>query len=291
MALMVGAMLIAPALDAIAKLLMERLSPAQVGTGRFLMQSLVMLPLLILAREAGRPRPTHLLAGLFLGLAILFINMALQVMPVANAIAIFFVEPLILTLLAALILGERLGWRRLLAVAVGLVGVLIVLRPNISAYGLSALFPLATALSFACYMLVTRVMSLAGGKLALQFWTGLAAMATLATWMLIGASLPEGPPILMPNGHEAALFLGLGLVAALVHQMIVRALSMVEAGVAAPLQYLEIASATLLGWLIFGDFPDALTWLGTAIIIGAGIYVFHRERQLARAVKPPLSPP
>ncbi|GMG84255.1 DMT family transporter [Paralimibaculum aggregatum] len=290
MGLMIGAMLIAPGLDVIAKLLMERLTPAETGAGRFLAQSIVMLPIILFAGGLKRPRPGHAAAGMFFGLTILAINLALREMPVANTIAIFFVEPLILTLLAALILGERLGWRRLAAVAVGLIGALVVLRPNLAAFGWAAVYPLAAALCFASYMLVTRAMSRTGGPLTLQFWTGVFAMLTLGAGMAVGAlAAPEAAPVLLPNGRELALFLLIGVFAALVHQMITRALMHIEAGVAAPLQYIEIVSATLLGLAVFGDFPDALTWAGTAIIIAAGIYVFHRERRLARiaAAAPP----
>lgn len=280
MAIMIGAMLIVPGLDVLAKLLMERLPPAQVGAGRFLAQTLVMLPVLWLAGEAGRPSRGHAAAGLFLGLTILAFNTALREMPVANAIAIFFVEPLVLTLLAALLLGERIGWRRVVAIAVGLAGAMVVLRPNLAAYGTAALFPLAAAVSFACYILVTRVMSVGGGRLALQFWTGVFAFLTLALGTAIGAVAgAEGARVLVPDGREIALFLAMGALAALSHQMIVRALSRIEAGLAAPFQYLEIVSATLLGWLVFGDFPGAATWAGVAIIVGAGLYVFRRERR------------
>lgn len=292
MALMVGAMLLVPGLDAIAKLLLERLPPAQVGLGRFLAQSLVLAPLVLLAGQWTRPAALHAAAGVFLGLALFSINSALQHMPIANAIAIFFVEPLMLTLLAALVLGERLGWRRLAAVAVGLIGALVVLRPNVAAYGWAAAWPLAAAFAFACYMLVTRVMAIRGGRLALQFWTGVFAMLTLAAGTAAGATIGSAVAMpLMPTPREFALFAAMGLLAAVAHQMIAHALARVDAGVVAPFQYLEIISATLLGWIVFGDFPDPVTWLGTAIIVGAGIYVFHRERTLALSGARSAGPP
>jgi len=292
MSLMIGAMLMAPGLDTIAKVLMDRLSPAQVGAGRFLAQTVVLLPVILLARQWGRPTRLHALAGLFLGFALLTLNLALRQMPVPNAIAIFFVEPLILTLLGAAVLGETLGWRRLTAVGVGLIGALIVLRPNVAAYGPAAVWPLATAALFACYMLTTRVMSQRGGRIALQFWTG--AFAALALSLAAGvtaAVTPQGDVLLMPTGREFGLFALVGCGAAVVHGMIVGALSRIEAGVVAPFQYFEIISATLLGWLVFGDFPDRVTWAGTALIIAAGVYVFHRERRLNRRPPAPVPAP
>ena len=116
-ALMAGAMFFAPFMDMFAKLLTETMSPGAIGLGRFLAQTLILLPFVIATGQWGRPTRLHLLAGIFLGAALLAINAALKHMPIPNAIAIFFVEPLILTLMSAVILGEKLGWRRLSAAA------------------------------------------------------------------------------------------------------------------------------------------------------------------------------
>jgi len=169
-------------------------------------------------------------------------------------------------------------------VVVGLVGALIVLRPNLAAYGPAAAWPLATALFFACYMLVTRAMSLGGpeGRSGLQFWTGVFAALTLGITGLGWAVVEPAMAFLAPTGHEMLMMLGMGGLAALSHRLILLALARVEAGLAAPFQYVEIVSATLLGWWVFGDFPDGWTWVGTAIIVGAGLYVFHRESRVAR---------
>ncbi|MGF1500526.1 MAG: DMT family transporter [Paracoccaceae bacterium] len=288
LALMAAAMLVAPGLDVMAKLLMERLPPLEVAFGRFLAQTLCLLPLLALLGAPGRPRAGHAAAGLCLGLALLFINLALREMPVANVLAIFFVEPLILSLLGALLLGERLGARRLAAVGVGLLGALVVLRPNLAAFGPAALWPLAAAVAFAFYMIFTRAMSLGGRRLALQFWTGFIAALALGLALGAGTGLGLVRP-LAPTGPELALFAAIGALAVGAHQLILAALARIETGLAAPMQYLEIASATLLGWLVFGAFPDPLTWAGTALIVASGLYVFHRERQTVRPV-PPTTP-
>ena len=282
-ALMAGAMLFAPFMDMFAKLLTETMSPGAIGLGRFLAQSLILLPFVLALGQWRRPSWLHLLAGCFLGAALLSITAALKHMPIPNALAIFFVEPLILTLMSAAILGEKLGWRRLAAVTVGLVGALIVIRPNWAAFGPAAVYPLITAVCFAGYLLITRVMTQQGGRVALQFWIGVFAMAALAVVTLIGDHF--GAPALVlswPGQWELLLLACMGLLAAVSHQLIANAFARAEAGALAPLQYLEIFSAVLIGWFVFADFPDRLTWAGTAIIIGAGIYVFYRERQLAR---------
>ncbi|MEE8453812.1 MAG: DMT family transporter, partial [Limibaculum sp.] len=282
-ALMAGAMLFAPFMDMFAKLLTETMSPGAIGLGRFLAQSLILLPFVLAMGQWRRPSWLHLLAGCFLGAALLSITAALKHMPIPNALAIFFVEPLILTLMSAAILGEKLGWRRLAAVMVGLVGALIVIRPNWAAFGPAAVYPLITAVCFAGYLLITRVMTQQGGRVALQFWIGVFAMGALAVVTLIGDHF--GAPALVlswPGQWELLLLACMGLLAAVSHQLIANAFARAEAGALAPLQYLEIFSAVLIGWFVFADFPDRLTWAGTAIIIGAGIYVFYRERQLAR---------
>jgi drug/metabolite transporter (DMT)-like permease len=282
-ALMAGAMLFAPFMDMFAKLLTETMSPGAIGLGRFLAQSLILLPFVLALGQWRRPSWLHLLAGCFLGAALLAINAALKHMPIPNAIAIFFVEPLILTLMSAAILGERLGWRRLAAVTAGLAGALIVIRPNWAAFGPAAAYPLITAFCFASFLLITRVMTQQGGRVALQFWIGVFAMLALAVATAVGHHL--GAPALMlswPGQWELMLLACMGLLAAVSHQLIANAFARAEAGALAPLQYLEIISAVLIGWFVFGDFPDRFTWAGTAIIIGAGTYVFYRERQLAR---------
>ena len=274
------AFLYAPLLDVFAKLLTETISPGMVGLGRFALASVILVPLVTITRQWGAFRRGHMLAGSLLAAALLCFNSALQVMPIANAIAIFFVEPLILTVLSALILQEKIGWRRIAAVCVGLVGAMIVIRPNWAAFGPAAALPLGTAILFAFYMLVTKVMVTDGKPLLLQFWTGVAASGVLLGATVSGTQADVSVLVLTwPSWAEVRWFLCMGVVAVAAHQMIVLALARIDASVVAPMQYLEIFSATLLGWWIFGDFPDLWTWIGTGIIILSGIYVFHRERR------------
>jgi S-adenosylmethionine uptake transporter len=282
LALVAVAFLFAPGMDVISKWLVQTHAPAMVGLMRFAAQALLLVPLVALVGQWGRPRAGHVVGGVLLGGALVTFNAALQVMPVANAIAVFFVEPLVLTLLSALILKERIGWRRLTAVSIGLLGALVVVRPNWAEYGPAAGWPLATAICFACYMLVTRVMSMGGRLLALQLWTSIFAVLFLG--VLVGWGGATGAGMLapsLPRGIDWGLIVLLGVIGIASHQMLAQGLARAEASQVAPMQYLEIVSATVLGWMVFGNLPDPLTWAGTAIIIGSGLYVFHRERRLA----------
>lgn len=293
MAMMIGAMLFVPGIDAIAKLLAAELPAGEIAFGRFFFQLLFMLPLAIAWRlPLFRARlGANALRGVLLALATLFFFWALTFLPLAEAVAIFFVEPLLLTLISALLLGEPIGWRRLGAIGVGFVGALIVLRPSFEEVGLAACLPLLAAVSFAFYLTLTRHVAKDTDPVAMQLWAGLFGALCLAAAMAFGAL--GGIAVLDPVWPSASAWLmlaALGLIATVGHMLIVQAFRLAPAGVLAPFQYLEIIAATILGLLIFQDFPDPVTWIGIAIIIGSGLYVFHRERRLARTPLPPSEP-
>lgn len=289
MGVMAMTMLAAPGMDAIAKLLAETLAPGQIAWARFVFQTLVLLPFMLLARKRIRTSQAgvHAARGALLGTALLLLIWALQYLPLANALAIFFVEPLILTLFSALFLGERIGLRRLGAVVVGLAGALVVIRPNWAAFGWGAVLPLGTAVCFAGYLTLTRHAVASEDPLALQLWAGLFAALLLSVAILAGAgfAVPVLDPV-WPDGREWSLLVTLGLFSAVAHVLIATAFRLAPAGILAPFQYVEIISATGLGIVLFGEFPDAITWLGTALIIGSGLYVYTRERKLARGLRP-----
>lgn len=284
MLLMAAAMLMVPCLDALAKALTDAMSPGQVTLGRFAFQSLFLLPLVLTRWGTGGTGPTvlHAVGGALVAGAVMFLVWSLKYMPIANAIAIFFVEPLILTLMSAVLLREQVGWRRIAGVVVGLVGALIVIRPNWAAFGWIALLPLATATAFAGYLVVTRHLALRSNRIVLQFWIGVFAALTLAVATVAGDLAGQAVLTLRwPEAWQWGLLAFTGFLSMATHLMVAHAFGRAPASVLAPFQYLEIVSATALGLIVFGDFPDTLTWLGTAIIIGSGLYIFHRERRLA----------
>ncbi|WCR09308.1 DMT family transporter [Paracoccus stylophorae] len=281
---MVLATLLFPMGDAIAKLLTGFAPPFDVTVWRTVMQALFLLPIALLFRRRLQGAVLSwpaLLSGALVSVAMFCLISAFQRMPIATAISIFFIEPLLLTLLAGPLLGEVPGRRRLIAVGVGLMGAMVVIRPNFAIFGAVSLWPLVAALAFALNMIVLRRATRTRSALSVQIGASVCAALLLlgvqvAAAILFGretASLAAAPGWAMP-----ALVLA-GALSAATFVLIALAFSKAEAGILAPFQYLEIVGATAVGYLVFGDLPDALTWLGTAIILGSGLYVFHRERQ------------
>ena len=286
MLLMVTAMLLVPAMDAVAKYLAAVLVPAQIALARFAFQVVFMAPLAV-----GRPFAIgpgdlwlHGLRGVLLALATAAFFAALAVMPMAETIAIFFVEPLLLSLLAGVLLKEGIGWRRIVAILVGFAGALLIVRPGLDLFGWAATLPLLAALLFALYLVTTRVLAQRTDAVTLQLTAGLAGTGTMAVLLAGGWAL--GVPALTPTWPSASAWFWLavlGLIATVSHLMIVHAFKRAPAAILAPFQYLEIGAAVAWGYLVFGDLPQPLTWLGIAIITGSGLYVFHRERRRAMA--------
>ena len=286
-ALMLGFCITAPLLDVAAKLASSSVPVGQITTARFVIQCVLMAPVVWLMGLSLR-----VARGLWLALVIrsslLFVSTfcfiaAIRVMPLADALAIVFVAPFIVLLVGKFYLGEDVGPRRVGAALVGFVGVLFVIQPSFSAFGAVALFPLGTAVGFAFYILVTRGLSRQVHPVSLQFYTGLIASVLCVPILMMAQG--RGSVLLdpvWPEGIAWTWLFGVGFFATVSHMMMTYALSLAPSATLAPLQYLELPVATLLGYLVFGDFPNTLTLTGIAIIIGAGLYMIHRERVTAR---------
>ena len=283
MALMIAAMLAAPGIDALAKLATAEATPPQIGLARFVVQTALLAPLMLLGGRLVLPTAAelglHAARGALMGAATVLFFTALTRMAVADAIAIFFVEPMILTLLSALILREQVGWRRYAACLVGFGGALLIIQPKFDDFGWLAAAPVGAAFCFALYLILTRRAAQRAHPIAIQFWAGLFGALTVGGAIAAGG-LAGSTTFRLAPVSDATLWLlfGVGACATVAHLAIVAAFARAPASVLAPFQYLEILSATALGYLIFGDFPDALTWVGIAIITGSGLVIVHRER-------------
>lgn len=286
-ALMLGFCLTAPLLDVAAKLASATVPVGQITAARFIVQCALMMPFIMIMGLSLRVarglwlalmfRATLLLAATFCFIA------AIRIMPLADALAIVFVAPFIVLLVGKFRFGEDVGPRRVAAAMVGFVGVLFVIQPSFQAFGAVALFPLGTAVGFAFYILVTRGLSRQIHPVTLQFYTGfIASLLCLPVMILADGSGDVFLDPVWPVGIAWLWLLGVGFFATISHMMMTYALSLAPSATLAPLQYLELPTATLFGYLVFQDFPNNLTLLGIAIIIGAGMYMIHRERVTAK---------
>lgn len=290
MALMTGCMAILPFMDAIAKYmaLYEGMAPAQVTFYRFFFQLVATLPLLIgmngqNAFRAKRPYMNLLRGALHAAASLLFFT-AVKYMPLADVFAIYFVEPFMLSALSAIFLGEKVGWRRWLAIVIGFGGAMIVIQPSYEIFGWTALLPVACAFLFALYMFLNRAIGDADEPLTMQTVSGVGGTLFMAAAILIGhqSGAADFAPSLPQSWLGLVLLVLLGTISGYAHLLVVRAFRMAPLSVLAPFQYFEIISATLLGYFFFSDFPNASKWLGIAVIVGSGLFILWREQVRAR---------
>lgn len=289
MVLMAGCMLVLPVMDAIAKYMatVEGMSPAQVTFYRFLFQLASTLPFLLALRgfsalSAKRPW-MNLLRGALHGAASLLFFMAVKYMPLADVFAIYFVEPFILTALSAMFLGEKVGWRRWLAIVVGFGGAMIVIQPSYEIFGLTALLPVACAFLFALYMFLNRAIGNADSPMTMQTLAGIGGTLFMTAALTIGTSAGDANfAVSLPASWLGLLLLTLlGTISGFIHLLVVRAFRMAPLSVLAPFQYFEIIAAVALGYLFFDEFPNASKWLGILIIVGSGLFILWREQKRA----------
>jgi drug/metabolite transporter (DMT)-like permease len=298
MGLMAVCMLILPMMDAIAKYMatFEGMSPGQVTFYRFFFQMACTLPLLLAISgratfSAKRPW-MNLLRGALHGAASLLFFTAVKFMPLADVFAIYFVEPFMLTVMSAVFLGERVGWRRWLAIVVGFGGAMIVIQPSYEIFGWTALLPVLCAFLFTLYLFLNRAIGDADSPLTMQTFAGIGGtLFTAAALMAGNAAGEENFALSLPaSALGLALLVLLGSTSGYVHLLVVRAFRMAPLSLLAPFQYFEIISATVLGYALFGDFPTASKWLGIAIIVASGLFIIWREQLRARSEQPAPAP-
>ncbi|MDQ7071485.1 MAG: DMT family transporter [Rhodobacterales bacterium] len=296
--LMLGFCIVAPIGDAVAKLLGASVPLGQLLLVRFAIQAAVLIPIVILTRRQWKMRGRVLHLTVFrtalhiLGIGMMF--SALKYLPLADAVAIAFVMPFIMLVLGRYVLNEVVGARRLIACIVGFIGTLLVVQPSFAQVGWPALLPIGVALNFSVFMLVTRQIAKDTDPIGLQAVSGI--MATVVLLPVIFFARNSDIAVLQmiaPSSHEIFLLASIGLLGTAAHLLMTWSLRYAPSATLAPMQYLEIPFATLLGWLIFADFPNGLAAIGITITLGAGLYTVLRERTIARmaaAVAPQQRP-
>jgi S-adenosylmethionine uptake transporter len=270
--------------DALGKWLVASFSVGQVVLIRSIGFFLVLAPML-LRQEKGtvfRIRSPWLV---FLRAVLTTVDTAcfyaaVVYLPLADVMSFYMAAPIYVAALSHFFLGENVGWRRWLAIAIGFCGVLIMLKPSSSAFSIAAAYALVGSLAFAVSLILSR------------FLRG-TSDATLVTWQTIGGVVLGAVLTIgawkTPSMLELFELLLLGIVSCAAHLMITRSLKLAPASTLAPLQYTMLIWGALLGYVIFGDVPGSRIWIGSAIVVLAGLFIFHRQK--VKAVVPPENVP
>ncbi len=288
-AFMLGFCIIAPIGDAFAKLLGSSVPMTQVVLIRFALQALILIPLVWttgrLWKMRGRSLALTLLRTLLHILGMVAMFTALRFLPLAETVAIVFVMPFFMLILGHFFLKEEVGPSRILACLVGFAGTLLVIKPSFVNVGWPALLPVFVAANFSVFMLITRQIAKETDPIGLQAVSGIMAVLMMLPliWLGAWAKLPELAPI-TPNGQQWLLLGAIGILGTVAHLLMTWSLRYAPSATLAPMQYLEIPFATLLGLLIFRELPDPLAGLGIIITMAAGLFIVQRERASAHAV-------
>ena len=276
LAAIVGAVFLGSVADASAKWFgTQGYAPTQVVFMRYLFG---LIPMTVFLCHSGlgalytRRPGLHMFRALLGFGSIYFFFWGVTLMPLAEAMAISFTAPLFTTALSRLVLGEHVGIRRWSAVAVGFVGALVVIRPDIEAFRLEAALVIASAFVYALAMIMTRRMSRTETNVA------------IFTYTTIGAGLISTPFLLLswhtPSLPHLALFSVFGVIEGCASFLLIIAYRNVVAAVAAPFDYTALVWGAIFGWILWGENPDATVWIGAGIIALAGIYIARRESAL-----------
>ncbi len=284
--LMLAAVVLLSTMDALAKLLTTRFDVFQVVWARYAGQTLVAVVLLaprLLSLLRTKHLGLQLLRSAFLFLATMCFFYSLSFMGLAEATAVMNLNPILLTLGAAAILGEKLGPFRIIGIAVALTGALIVIRPGSAVFSWVSLLPLVAGSFYAAYSLTTRFL----GRDE-SVWTSFLYTALVGT---LGASFLAPSVWTPPSASDWGLMLLLGCVGAAAQILLIKALTVSEAGLVAPFGYAGVIFAPIWGMVLFNATPDGATLLGSAVIVGAGLFIWARERANAKRAATAAAPP
>lgn len=263
--------------DAFSKELARTLPAVEIAWLRWIGLVALVLPVLIRTRGTvlrTRAKGLEALRSVCLiGSSLLFIT-GLSYLPLASATTINFVSPLFVTALSIPFLGEKVGARRWAAMLVGLVGVVIVVRPGSGTFGLAALLPVVSAACWAAGIIATRKLGGIDGH-----WTAMSYGALVGFVVL---SLAVSADFVVPTARELWVAAAMAVLAAAGQFLSLLGYQRGPASLLAPFTYGQLIWATMLGYLLFGALPDGWTWLGATIIIASGLYTAHRERIRAR---------
>jgi len=264
-------------LDSTAKYLMQSFPVVQVIWARFFFHLLFVILLMgpqLVSRIKSQSLLHQGMRSLFMFTTTVLFFVGISLLPLTTASTIMFMSPVIVTILAIPLLGEKVGVRRWIGIAIGFAGALVVMRPGTDSLQLSILVVLAAAVTHALYQVFTRKLGTRDSPMTSLFYTALigALVSTVVVpfyWQPVVA-------------FDWLLFVFAGVAGGIGHLCLIRAFRLAPASVVAPFSYSSLLWATASGFLLFGDLPDTWTLTGAALIIASGLYIFHREQAIKR---------
>ena len=278
MGLMMLAMVLVPVLDLFAKLLSVDYAVIQVTWARFVFHGLWLLPLLawkgVVWWRIPKQPMYQMLRSVMLTITTVSFFYAIKDNPIPTALTLLFVSPLIVAIVAPIWLGESFDTPRGIAVVLGFVGVVVVLRPTADSFSPTILWALVAGVGYAFYIMFTRKLSASGPPLLTLFYTAVGGVIVLTP--LVGSVWTT------PDLKGVAMMASMGLFAAMGHFLIIMACEYATASQLSPFNYFEIVAATAISYFAFDFFPDMYVWVGIAIICTSGAYVSWRELQLSK---------
>lgn len=276
-ALFMLALMMFASLDATSKYLTAFFAVPLLVWARYLVHFVIMLVFVAPSMRAELVRSTRPGLQIVRALALLAVTgcgmAAFRLMPLAEATSVIFLAPLLVTLLAGPFLGERIGRGRWLAVCIGFCGVLLVVRPGTDLNLVGILWALGGAFFYAIYQILTRKLSHAEHPMRQLFYTALVGT------LVMSAALPWIWQHAAPSPWHWLLIATLGLYGGFGHFLLIHAFHLAPASTLTPFTYVQLIWAALLGWLVFGNVPDALTAAGMAVIAASGLWLALGERR------------
>ena len=269
----ISAWMLLPLMDGIAKFLSQEIHFLQVVWGRYFFMAVfsILITSLFFKKNLIFPKliKIQILRSSFLFLSTIFFFYAISIISMAEAITLSFISPIIATILSFVILKEKVGPRRWIAVLAGFVGVLFVIRPGFNEINLASIAAVGAGICYAFYLISTRKLSATDNPFMTLIFTGFTGCIVISLivpffWTSLSLS-------------QWVLLISLAAIGTMAHFLIILSLSYAEASKLAPLGYSEIIMNVIIGYYFFGDFPDQWIWLGLIIIVASGIYISLRE--------------
>ena len=267
-----------PVMDGFAKYLSDDLPILQITWARYFFTVAFVFPIMFFFYKkqlvwSDKPR-LQIFRGLILLSANICFFYAISVISLAKALTLAFIAPLIVTAFSPILLGEKVGFRRWTAVAVGFIGSLIVIRPGFLEFNLASMAALATGFFYGFYLIITRKLSTSDNPLLTLLITGMVGA------LLVSLIIPFY--WVKPTLNQWSLMAGIGVFACIGHLFLILSLKYADASKLAPLGYTEIIPNVIIGYYFFQELPDTWTYLGLLIIVLSGLYISKREYYLRK---------